>query len=96
MESQGIKQENIRHYLKIEPKFIHEQRKGPFHDAIKTEGVDFYEKTYKRMIRLLSKTSNKEKLKPPWEKHEIGDDWMEGIVKNKRDREILTNEEMTP
>ena len=42
MESPWISQENIRHYLKIKPKLTHGQRKLPFSNAFKTEGVDFY------------------------------------------------------
>ena len=59
MKDMGISVEDGRHYLKVNPKFIHGQKNVSFSDAVKAEGVQFYKQTHDRLMHFLNKAINK-------------------------------------
>ena len=84
MVDKGPSIDDQKHYLKAKPKFTHGQKKISFCDAVKAEGVEFYKQPHQRLTRFFCKASNSEKNSDLQKDDEERDDWMVGLVKNKR------------
>jgi len=96
MLDKGLSAEDRKHYLKVKPKFTHGQKKISFCDAVKTQGIEFYKQTHRRLTQFLHNARKWEMISVLWKDDEQKDDWMVGLAENKRSKVTASTDDSLP